>query len=153
MAHFAHVKNGVVDQVIVIEQEVLDEHNGWHCPACGEHRPKEEWIQTSYNTYHGQHKQGGQALRKNFAGIGYTYDNVKDAFIPPNPHPGQWVLDEQKCDYVPPVPLPPDANVKDYGWSEKDGGFVEKKPEESLAVKYGAIRVEPVLEDGNKITP
>jgi hypothetical protein len=75
MGHFAKVSNGVVTQVIVAEpeffQNFVDSSPG-------------EWIQTSYNTHGGQHPEG-RPLRKNYAGIGFTYDSVRDAFIPPQP--------------------------------------------------------------------
>ena len=87
MAHFARVENGVVTQVIVIDQETLNTGH-WGDPA--------SWVQTSYNTQGGVHSLGGTPLRKNYAGIGYTYDSVRDAFIPPKPFPS-WVLDEITC--------------------------------------------------------
>jgi hypothetical protein len=86
MSHFARVENGTVVQVIVIEQDVLD---------TGLFGDPASWVQTSYNTYGGQHPEG-TPLRKNFAGIGYTYDPVRDAFIPPQPDLS-WVLDENTC--------------------------------------------------------
>ena len=73
MSHFAKVENGVLTQVIVIEQDVLNLGH-WGDPAL--------WVQTSYNTQGGQHPEG-RPLRKNYAGIGYTYDSQRDAFIPP----------------------------------------------------------------------
>ena len=88
MSHFAKVENGVVTQVIVIEQDVLNLGH-WGDPA--------SWIQTSYNTIGGVHTQGGTPLRKNYAGIGYTYDSVRDAFIPPKPEGEGWVLNEDTC--------------------------------------------------------
>ena len=75
MAHFAKVENGIVTQVIVIDQETLNTGH-WGDPA--------SWVQTSYNTSGGVHSQGGTPLRKNYAGIGYSYDAGRDAFIPPN---------------------------------------------------------------------
>ena len=75
MAHFAKVENGVVTSVIVIDQETLNLGH-WGDPAL--------WVQTSYNTSGGQHPEG-RPLRKNYAGIGYTYDSGRDAFIPPKP--------------------------------------------------------------------
>lgn len=99
MAHFARVQNGVVTQVIVIEQEMID---------TGLWGPPEEWIQTSYNTHGGQHLLGGTPLRKNYAGIGHTYDPVLDAFIPPKVF-DSWVLDETTCYWVPPTPHPTDG--------------------------------------------
>lgn len=106
MAHFAHITNGVVDQVIVIDQEVLEQAGGWSCFGCGgQFRPTEEWVQTSYNTVHGEHKLGGIPVRKNYAGIGFTYDKVRDAFIEPKPF-DSFILDEEKCAWVPPKALP-----------------------------------------------
>lgn len=84
MSHFAKVEDGVVTQVIVAEQDVID--SGLFGDG---------WVQTSYNTFGGQHPEG-RPLRKNFAGIGYTYDPVRDAFIPPQPE-GNFVLNEDTC--------------------------------------------------------
>lgn len=86
MAHFAKVCDGIVTQVIVAEQEFFD--------TFVDTSPG-EWIQTSYNTIGGQHPEG-RPLRKNFAGIGFTYDREKDAFIPPKPE-GDWTLNEETC--------------------------------------------------------
>lgn len=87
MAHFAKVVNGIVTQVIVAEPEFfetfIDSSPG-------------EWIQTSYNTFGGQHKLGGTPLRKNYAGIGFTYDKERDAFIPPK-EDDSLVLNEETC--------------------------------------------------------
>jgi len=87
MSHFAKVRDGVVIQVLVAEPEFfttfVDSSPG-------------EWIQTSYNTRGGVHTLGGTPLRKNYAGIGYTYDPVRDAFIPPKPE-GDWILNEDTC--------------------------------------------------------
>ena len=105
MSHFAKVENGVVTQVIVIEKEVLDLGH-WGDPA--------SWVQTSYNTSGGVHSQGGTPLRKNFAGIGYTYDAVRDAFIPPKPF-ASWVLNETTCNWETPVPKPQGGL---YNWDE-----------------------------------
>jgi len=92
MSHFAKVVNGVVTQVIVAEPEFFD--------TFVDTSPG-EWIQTSYNTYAGQHPEG-RPLRKNFAGIGYTYDRERDAFIPPQPFPS-WTLNEQTCQWEEPT--------------------------------------------------
>lgn len=86
MSHFAKVCDGIVTQVIVAEQEFFD--------TFVDTSPG-EWIQTSYNTHGGQHPEG-RPLRKNFAGIGFTYDREKDAFIPPKPE-GDWTLNEETC--------------------------------------------------------
>ncbi len=96
MAHFAKVNKStnLVEQVIVATQA--------HIFTLPDH---EDWVQTSYNTLSGVHKQGGIPLRKNFAGIGYTYDRVKDAFIPPKPF-ASWTLDEDTCQWNPPTEKP-----------------------------------------------
>lgn len=113
MAHFAKVVDGKVTQVIVAEPEFfatfVDSSPG-------------EWIQTSYNTAGGVHKNGGAPLRKNYAGIGFSYDRTKDAFIPPKPF-ASWVLDEQTCLWNAPVAYPTDD--KHYNWDEATTSWVE----------------------------
>jgi hypothetical protein len=116
MAHFAKVLNGVVVQVIVAEPEFFD--------TFVDSSPG-EWIQTSYNTYGGEHKLGGTPLRKNYAAIGYTYDRTRDAFIPPKPFPS-WVLDENTCLWNAPIPMPQDG--LEYEWNE-DGQLWEQMSE------------------------
>ena len=106
MSHYAKVLDGKVIQVIVAEPEFF---NTFVDSSPG------EWIQTSYNTYGGQHKTGGTPLRKNYAGIGYTYDRVKDAFISPKPF-ASWVLNETSCLWEPPTSMPNDGNS--YIWNE-----------------------------------
>lgn len=113
MSHFAQIDGtNTVTQVIVIEQETLNT-GLWGDPAT--------WIQTSYNTRGGVHygqdgqPDGGVALRKNYAGIGFTYDAGRDAFIPPKPFPS-WVLNESTCLWEAPVPMPTDGQR--YTWNE-----------------------------------
>ena len=110
MAHFAQVENGIVTQVIVAEQDVID--SGLFGSG---------WVQTSYNTHRGQHPEG-RPLRKNYAGIGYTYDAQRDAFIPPQPF-ASWVLDEQTCLWGAPTPMPTDG--KRYEWDEATTSWIE----------------------------
>ena len=112
MAHFAHIKDGIVDQVIVIEADVLAT-GLWGDPA--------EWVQTSYRTQGGQHPEG-RPLRKNFAGLGFTYDAQRDAFIPPKPF-NSWLLDEETCLWNAPVPMPTDGKM--YKWDEDTTSWVE----------------------------
>lgn len=107
MSHFAKVRDGVVVQVIVAEPEFFD--------TFVDTSPG-KWIQTSYNTFGGVHLKGGTPLRKNYAGIGYTYDPVRDAFIPPKPFES-WVLNENTCHWDPPTPYPTDG--KFYVWNEQ----------------------------------
>lgn len=106
MSHFAKVENGIVTQVIVIEQEVLNLGH-WGDPSL--------WVQTSYNTSGGVHLQGGTPLRKNYAGIGYSYDAERDAFIPPKTY-DSWILNEDTCLWESPVPAPTDN--QSYRWDE-----------------------------------
>jgi len=114
MAHFAKVQDGIVTQVIVAEPEFF---NTFVDSSPG------EWIQTSYNTRGGIHyspnsneADGGVALRKNYAGIGFAYDKDRDAFIPPKPY-ASWTLDEASCLWEAPVPIPADGNS--YAWNEE----------------------------------
>jgi len=113
MSHFAKVVDGIVTQVIVAEPEFfqtfVDSSPG-------------EWIQTSYNTHGGQHRNGGTPLRKNYAGIGYSYDRTKDAFIPPKPYPS-WVLNDDTCLWGAPTPMPTDD--KTYIWDETTTSWKE----------------------------
>jgi hypothetical protein len=102
MAHFAKIENGVVTQVIVAEQDFID------TGAVGG-----GWVQTSYNTHGGQHPEG-RPLRKNYAGIGSTYDRTRDAFIPPKLY-ASWTLNEDTCLWDAPTPMPTDGI---YNWDE-----------------------------------
>ena len=113
MAHFAKVVSGLVTQVIVAEPEFFE--------TFVDTSPG-EWIQTSYNTQGGVHTQGGTPLRKNYAGIGFTYDREKDAFIPPQPYQS-WILDEETCLWNAPVAYPEDG--KFYKWDEATTSWVE----------------------------
>ena len=113
MGHFAKVVNGQVVNVIVAEPEFFE--------AFVDSSPG-EWIQTSYNTYGGVHNNGGTPLRKNYAGIGYTYDSIRDAFIPPKPYES-WTLNEDTCQWDAPVAMPTDGKV--YAWDETTQAWVE----------------------------
>ena len=97
MTHFAKVQDSIVTQVIVAEPEFF---NTFVDSSAG------EWIQTSYNG----------SIRKNYAGIGFTYDTELDAFIPPQPY-DSWVLNEETCNWESPVPYPTDSNQ--YKWNEE----------------------------------
>lgn len=112
MSHFAKVCDGIVTKVIVAEPEFfqtfVDSSPG-------------EWIQTSYNTYGGQHPEG-RPLRKNYAGIGYSYDYVRDAFIPPKPY-ASWLLNEETCLWDAPIAYPTDGKI--YRWDENTQQWVE----------------------------
>ena len=113
MAHYAHITNGIVDQVIVIDAETL---------ALGHWGNPSEWVQTSYRTQGGQHPEG-KPLRFNFAGIGYSYDSGRDAFIPPKPF-ASWILDESTCLWGAPTPMPV-VEGKMFTWDEPTTSWVE----------------------------
>jgi hypothetical protein len=108
MGHFAKVVNGVVEQVIVADPEFFDTFID-SSPG--------KWIQTSYNTQGGDHVLGGTPLRKNYACIGFTYDEERDAFIPPKIY-SSWILDEETCLWNPPIGAPEDGNR--YIWNENN---------------------------------
>jgi hypothetical protein len=112
MSHFAKVIDGIVTEVLVIEQDVIDT-GLFGDPAL--------WVQTSYNTYGGQHPEG-RPLRKNYAGVGFTYDAERDAFIPPQPF-ASWTLNEDTCLWAAPTPYPNDG--KPYAWDEGTLAWVE----------------------------
>ena len=114
MSHFAQIdENNIVTNVIVAEQDFIDSG------AVGD---PSKWIQTSYNTQAGEHKLGGTPLRKNYAGIGYSYDATKDAFIPPKPF-NSWVLNDTTCLWDAPVAMPTDGKL--YNWDEDTTSWVE----------------------------
>ncbi|CAB4221261.1 hypothetical protein UFOVP1636_217 [uncultured Caudovirales phage] len=116
MSHFAKVENGIVTHVIVAEQDFINS---------GLVGDPSIWIQTSYNTYAGEHRLGGTPLRKNYAGLGYTYDSERDAFIPPNPFPS-WILNENTCLWNPPIPMPTsESNNVYYTWNEETQNWTE----------------------------
>jgi len=129
MAHFAKVVDEIVEKVIVAEQDFIDTQEG-------------TWVQTSYNTKGGVHytyeehaqtidgeeivdirpvPSGEAGLRKNYAGVGFTYDEERDAFIPPQPYPS-WTLNEDTCLWDSPVPYPEEGV---HEWDEDNQEWVE----------------------------
>ena len=122
MSHFAEINNdGIVQNVIVAEQDFIDSG------AVGD---SSNWIQTSYNTRGGIHyasnsdePDSGIALRKNYAGIGYTYDSTRNAFYAPQPFPS-WLLDDETCLWDSPVPYPDDGKM--YTWDESTTNWRER---------------------------
>ena len=116
MAHFCRLENNVVKQVIVVSnQDILDD-KGQESEELGikfcSNLLGGTWKQTSYNG----------TIRKNYAGIGYTYDEGRDAFIAPKPF-DSWVLDEDTCQWEAPVAMPTDD--KRYSWDEETTSWVE----------------------------
>jgi hypothetical protein len=120
MAHYAFLdENNIVTEVIVGKDENEDGVD-WEV-AYGNFR-NQVCKRTSYNTHGGVHTFGGVPFRKNYAGLGYTYDATRDAFIPPKPC-ASWVLNEDACLWEPPVPYPTDG--KRYTWNEETQSWVE----------------------------
>ena len=120
MAHFAELdSNNTVLRVIVVNNNNILDSNGQESEEVGINFCKGlfggEWKQTSYNAN----------FRKNYAGIGYTYDGVLDAFIPPQPYPS-WVLNQETCLWEAPVPMPTDGQL--YGWDEATQSWVVIAP-------------------------
>lgn len=113
MAHWAKIVDGKVVSVIVAEQEFFD--------TFVDSSPG-QWLQTSYNTHGGVHANGGTPLRKNYAGVGYSYDAVKDAFVPPQPY-ASWVLNADTCLWNAPVAMPTDGKI--YEWNEATTSWKE----------------------------
>lgn len=125
MSHFAEISGSTVIRVIVAEQDFIDS---------GAVGTGSNWVQTSYNTFGGVHygfdatgsyvADGGTQLRKNYAGIGYTYDEDRDAFIPRKPY-NSWVLNEDTCNWEPTIAMPGLTqeqidNKKFYTWNEEN---------------------------------
>ena len=112
MASFAKIGlNGKVIEVQSVVNEVLHDANGIEQESIGiDFLTKLTgwaiWKQTSYNTVGGVHNKNGTPFRKNHAGIGYTYDEDRNAFIPPKPPFNSWVLNENTCNWNSPVPMP-----------------------------------------------
>ena len=124
MAHFAKIEDGIVTTVIVAEQDYISTISG-------------TWVQTSFNTRGGKHydpdtgeEDGGTPLRKNYAGIGYTYDSTRNAFIPPKVSEN-WPLNNTTCLWEPPIAYPDDGKI--YQWDEdayqadNNNGWVERE--------------------------
>ena len=124
MAHFAKLGlNGKVIGVHRLHDDVLKDADGNEQESLGVEFLTRLygwalWKQTSYNTSKGVHRLGGTPLRKNYAGIGNSYDETRDAFIGPQPFPS-WTLNETTCLWDPPVPLPDDKDVIRYNWNEE----------------------------------
>ena len=124
MAHF--VKLGIgskVVQGVVVHNDVATSEQAGIDFLNNLYKTNDVWKQTSYNTHGGEHKLGGTPFRKNFAGIGFKYDQTRDAFIPPQPF-ASWILNETTCLWEPPVEKPELteeqlSNGNYYDWNEK----------------------------------
>jgi hypothetical protein len=125
MASFAKIGlNSKVIEVVSVNNEVFKDSNGVEQENIGvDFLTKLTgwaiWKQTSYNTHKGIHNNGGTPFRKNHAGIGYTYDEDRDAFIPKKPY-NSWILNENTCQWESPIPMPSDVSFeKKYQWNEQ----------------------------------
>ena len=115
MAHFAEIdENNIVTRVLVVSNEQEERGQDFLAKDLG---LGGTWIKTSYNTQGGVHTLGGTPLRKNYAGVGFTYDKQKDAFIPPKPF-DSWELNENSCLWEAPIDYPSDG--KFYTWDEEN---------------------------------
>ena len=127
MAHFAKLGTGnkiikvevVSNDIATTEQAGVDFLNNLY-------NTSDVWKQTSYNTIGGVHLLGGTPFRKNYAGVDYSYDQIKDAFIPPKPF-NSWILNETTCHWGPPIAYPTDDN--DYTWNEETLNWVLGLPD------------------------
>jgi hypothetical protein len=132
MASFAKIENNIVTTVISVVNEVLKDSNGIEQENIGieflktlYNEPNAIWKQTSYNTNGGVHSLGGTPFRKNHAGIGFTYDSQRDAFIPPKPY-NSWILNESTCLWNAPVARPQDGQL--YTWNEQTLNWILQTP-------------------------
>jgi hypothetical protein len=117
MAHFCKLGIGnIVERVEVVSNDIATTEQAGVDFLNNLYNTRDVWKQTSYNTYNGEHLLGGTPFRKNYAGKGYTYDQTRDAFIPPKPYPS-WVLNETTCSWDAPISKPDDENK--YIWNEK----------------------------------
>ena len=123
MAHFAKLGVGnIVEQVVVVSNDVATTEQAGVEFLQNLYGTRDVWKQTSYNTIGGEHKTGGTPFRKNYAGIGWKYDQTRDAFIPPKPYPS-WILNETTCVWDSPVEKPElteeqISNNNYYDWNE-----------------------------------
>jgi hypothetical protein len=136
MASFAKLdNNNIVLRIESIVNEVLKDLNGVEQESKGieflktlYNEPNAVWKQTSYNTNAGVHSFGGTPFRKNHAGIGYTYDSQRNAFIPPKPF-NSWILNETTCLWDAPIPMPNDASIdRRYTWNEETQSWTLQTP-------------------------
>lgn len=122
MASFAKIGlNGRVIEVVSVVNDVIKDSSGIEREELGIEFLNQLygwpiWKQTSYNTHQGVHLNNKTPFRKNFASIGYTYDEDKDAFIPPKPY-NSWILNEESCIWESPIPMPNDGKM--YNWNEQ----------------------------------
>jgi hypothetical protein len=124
MAHFAEIdETNIVVRVLVVGDDQEDRGQEFLAEDLG---LGGTWKKTSYNTIAGEHRDGGTPFRKNYAGIGYSYDAERDAFIPPKPY-ASWILNEETCQWNAPVEMPVEAE-KFFTWDEETTSWIEFVP-------------------------
>ena len=115
MAYFAKLGVGnIVETVESVSNDIATSEQAGVEFLQNLYKSRDVWKQTSYNTYGGEHKLGGTPFRKNYAAIGFRYDEARDAFIEPQPFQS-WTLNETTCMWDPPVPRPESGS---YSWNE-----------------------------------
>ena len=119
MAHYAFLDNNYIVTEVIVGKDEGEDGVDWE-QHYGNFRGQ-TCKRTSYNTHSGVHNAGGTPFRKNYAGIGFTYDAQRDAFIPIKPYPS-WVLNESTCQWESPVSMPDDGEA--YSWDEDAGAWV-----------------------------
>jgi hypothetical protein len=125
MAHFAELNIfKKVLRVLTLDNKDTQDKNGNEVESIGAKYLYDSfggtWVRTSYNTLSGVHKLGGTPFRKNYAGTEYTYDDTRDAFIPPKPY-ASWTLNEDTCQWNSPTPYPDDG--QEYEWNEAEASW------------------------------
>jgi hypothetical protein len=135
MAYFAKLGNeNIVENVISVNNVVITDANGVEQEQLGVdfinklYNTKDVWKKTSYNTIGGVHNKGGTPFRKNYAGIGYTYDEGRDAFIAPKPY-NSWTLNEESCLWEAPIAFPTITTFGLIGWDENNLRWLCKNDE------------------------
>ena len=125
MAHFCKLGVGnIVERAEVVSNDIATTEQAGIDFLNNLYKTRDVWKQTSYNTKGGVHKTGGTPFRKNYAGVGFTYDQSKDAFIPPKPFES-WTLNETTCLWEAPIPMPELTqeeidNNNYYKWNEQN---------------------------------
>ena len=118
MAHFCKIgKGSKVEKVVVVSNDVATTEQAGIDFLNNLYSTNDVWKQTSYNTLKGVHLLGGTPFRKNYAGLGYKYDETRDAFIPPKPF-NSWILNEETCYWDAPITYPDDGQR--YEWNEEN---------------------------------
>ena len=127
MAYFAKLKTGnIIETVEVVSNDIATTEQAGVDFLNNLYNTSDVWKQTSYNTIGGVHLLGGTPFRKNYAGVDYSYDQIKDAFIPPKPF-NSWILNETTCLWEAPTAYPNDGN--NYIWNEETLNWVLGQPD------------------------